>query len=145
MDKNTEALIGSEFVARVIELFCEAKRSIDVVVFDWRWYPAEPASDVSRFNQAIVSAAARGVKVRAIVNNDDLADRLRAAKIEVHRPTTKRLIHVKLIVIDDKIAVLGSHNFTAYAFAQNMEASVVLDGEKYPPRLKEFFEALWLS
>lgn len=145
MDKTAEALIGSEFVERLIQIFDLSKRTIEVVVFDWRWYPTEPAGDVGRFNAAIGRAAARGVKVRAIVNNDDIANRLREIGVEVRRLTTKKLVHVKLIVVDEKTAVLGSHNFTSQAFAMNLEASVVLDGEKYPPRLREFFENLWAS
>lgn len=144
MDTRIEALIGNEYAQRLVELFAAAKHRIDIVVFDWRWYENEPGGDVGRFNMAVAAAAKRGVKVRAVVNSDNIATRLKSVGVEVHRPTSKNLLHVKLVLIDDKIAVLGSHNFTRHAFSVNMEASIVLEGEHYPPRLKEFFETLWL-
>lgn len=141
---ETEYLVGAEFAPRVIELINEAKNKIDIAVFDWRWYPSSPGGSVGLFNTAIVSASLRGVAVRAVVNNDEIAKRLSDAGILVHRVTTARLVHVKMILIDDRVVVIGSHNYTSQAFSVNMEASVVIQNQKPGNRLSTFFENLWL-
>lgn len=143
METKTEVLLGREFVERAIEIINNAKTSLSIVVFDWRWYPNEPAGDVGNFNRAVASASERGVHVRCIVNSDDIAKKLSDVGVLVHRVTTKRLVHVKLILVDEKIAITGSHNYTAQAFAHNIEASVVLRDENFNPKFCEFFENLW--
>ncbi len=55
-----ETIIGKEFPQKVIPLIEQAKTSIDIVVFDWRWYPQDPGASVQLFNQAIVRAVRRG-------------------------------------------------------------------------------------
>lgn len=138
-----DIIIGNEFPKKVIPLIEKAKTSIDIVVFDWRWYPQDPGSSAQLFNQAIIRAARRGVKIRAVANSSDIISFLNSQNIEAKNLRTKKVVHVKLMILDDDFVVLGSHNYTQSAFTMNYELSVVLE---YPPdfsRFKEFFNNLW--
>jgi phosphatidylserine/phosphatidylglycerophosphate/cardiolipin synthase-like enzyme len=138
-----EAIIGKEFPEKVIPLIDEAKNTIDVVVFDWRWYPQNPGSPVQLFNQAIARAIKRGVIVRAIANTPQIVDILNKIGARAKKLHTPKLIHAKLMIIDDQYLIIGSHNYTETAFLMNFEVSVIIEDEKVIRRVKEFFNNLY--
>ena len=63
-------IIGAEYVDKICALIGEAKRNIDIVLYDWRWYEDQPGHPCQRVNIALVSAVKRTVLVRVVVNND---------------------------------------------------------------------------
>ena len=137
-----EIIIGNEFPDKVIPLIKDAKKTIDIIVFDWRWYPQDPGSQVQLFNQAIVQAARRGVKIRAIANNDEIVKILNQNGCEAKKILTKKLVHCKIMIIDGEIIITGSHNYTQSAFQMNLELSVILFPEKITD-FSNFFQNLY--
>jgi phosphatidylserine/phosphatidylglycerophosphate/cardiolipin synthase-like enzyme len=138
-----ETIIGKEFPKKVIPLIDQAKTSIDIVVFDWRWYPQDPGASVQLFNQAIIRAVRRGVKVRAIANNDEIVNILKQNGCEAKKLLTAKLVHPKIMIIDNEIAITGSHNYTQSAFQMNFEVSMILRGREEIKRLIEFFNNIY--
>jgi phosphatidylserine/phosphatidylglycerophosphate/cardiolipin synthase-like enzyme len=138
-----ESIIGKEFPKKVTPLIEKAVKSIDIIVYDWRWYPHDPGASVQLFNQAIVRAVRRGVKVRAIVNNDEISRVLKEVGCEARRLTIANLVHCKFMVIDEKLAITGSHNYTQSAFQKNLEVSVIFDDLGMVVSLKNYFDNLW--
>lgn len=139
-----QTIIGKEFPQIVVPLIDSAKKSIKVVVFDWRWYPQDPANPVQIFNQAFVRAARRGVEIEAIANNDEIVRTLLDQGIKAKRVMLKTIIHSKLIIIDNKIVVIGSHNYTQSAFTFNQEISVVISDCSDIDKFNLFFHNLYL-
>jgi len=140
-----ETIIGKQFPQKVIPLIDAAKRSIDIVVFDWRWYPQDPGASVQLFNQALVRAVRRGVKIRAIANNDEIINTLKSVGIEAKKLLSKKLVHVKLMILDNQKVVVGSHNYTQSAFQMNFELSVLLDEPLNISDFFSFFNNLFMS
>jgi len=138
-----EAIIGKEFPEKVIPLIDNAKHTIDVVVFDWRWYPQNPGSPVQLFNQAIARAIIRSVIVRAIANTPQIIDTLKEVGVRAKKLETPHLVHCKIMIIDDQFLIIGSHNYTESAFLMNFEFSVIIDDEKVVNRAKYFFNNLY--
>jgi phosphatidylserine/phosphatidylglycerophosphate/cardiolipin synthase-like enzyme len=138
-----KTLIGKDFPKQVIPLINSAKSSISIIVFDWRMYPNDPAHPVQLFNQALIRAARRGVKVRAIANNLDIISILNANGIEAKKPPVSNLIHIKIMILDDKDVVLGSHNYTQSAFTANFEISTYIPDYPDVDNLKTFFNNMF--
>jgi len=136
-------IIGAEFSKKIIPLLDQAKQNLDIVVFDWRWYPDQPGSFVQLFNQAVVRCVRRGVLVRAVVNSPDILAQLQKVGVMAKRLKTPRLIHCKLMIIDNEKLVIGSHNYTASAFNMNMEASAIIDLPDGAGRFGEFFNRIY--
>ena len=132
-----EAIIGKQFPDKVIPLIEAAKSSIKIIVFDWRWYPQDPGNPVQLFNQALIRAKRRGVEIKVIANIADVIHILKSQGIDAKKLDTQRLVHPKMILIDDEIMVLGSHNFTQNSFTMNFEASILVTGR---PELDEFLK-----
>ena len=138
-----ETIIGKEFPQKVIPLIDQSKTSIDTVVFDWRWYPQDPASPVQLFNQSLVRAVRRGVQLRAIANNDEIVRTLQSVGAKAKRLTVPNLVHCKLMIIDNAVAIVGSHNYTQNAFQMNYELSLIIDDKLTVDRIKNFFNNIY--
>ena len=138
-----QTISGRQFPQKVIPLIDQTDQTIDIVVFDWRWYPYDPGASVQLFNQAIIRAARRGVKVRAIVNSDSIINILRAEGVQAKKLASKNLMHCKLMILDGQKVVIGSHNYTQNAFDTNFELSVILDVSFDCADFFNFFNSLW--
>lgn len=140
-----QTIIGNKFPDAVIPLIDEARVSLDAIVFDWRWYPQDPGAVVQLFNQAIVRAVRRGVRVRAIANNDQIIKTLSEVGCQAKRLKIQNLVHCKLMVIDAGIAIAGSHNYTQSAFETNLELSAIFDDPQAVKECVDFFNNLWTA
>lgn len=138
-----DTIIGRQFPEKVIPLINNAKNSIDIVVFDWRWYPFDPAASVQLFNQAIVRAVRRGVRVRGVVNSVEILNILNKQGCQIKKLVTTNLVHAKFMVLDNEIAVIGSHNYTQSAFQMNLEVSVILQGREEIQTIIDFFNNIY--
>lgn len=136
-------IIAQQFADVVIPLIESAEESISIIVFDWRFYPTISGSPVSRFNASVLAAAARGVDVKALVNNDDVLTRLRGSHCEARRLHSSRLMHTKLLIVDGRKVVIGSHNYTQSGLSANHEASVLVDMVDKDNQFVSYFNALW--
>lgn len=143
-EKNyNDIIVGKEFPEKIIPLIREAKRSIDIIVYDWRWYPDQVGSSIQNFNNTLVRVVNRGIQCRVITNDKKTVEIIRALKFKVKRWSSKNLLHTKMIIIDDRVIVIGSHNYTMNAFTINHEVSLVANQKIFILRLKKYFNNLW--
>lgn len=143
MEYEPLAIISKDFPKVVIPLIDSAKHNIDIIVYDWRFYKNDPASPVSLFNQAIARACRRGVRVRCLVQNDGVVDRLKELGCDARRLNTKKILHTKLIILDRLGIIIGSHNYTQHAFSSNHEASIFIKMADEKNGLTEYFNNLF--
>jgi len=136
-------LIGKDYPAQVIPMIKNARMTIDIVMYDWRWYGDKPGHTMQQLNNALVQASKNGVRVRAVVNTGAHAKFLATLGIKARSLKDRRTLHSKLIIIDGEKLVIGSHNLTSNAFYRNLESSVILDLPKEPTRISEYFENLY--
>jgi len=139
-----QTIIGQEFLKKVVPIIEGSKKSIKIIVFDWRWYGDDPANPVQLFNQAIVRAVRRGVKIEVIGNSEPVLSTLRSVGVQARKIVSKNLVHAKMIIIDDVDVVVGSHNFTQSAFTKNHEVSLYIQAAPQAQDLIKYFEKLWL-
>jgi phosphatidylserine/phosphatidylglycerophosphate/cardiolipin synthase-like enzyme len=142
---KTTIIIGSDYVPTVAPLIKQAKRSINVLMFDWRWYPNDFMCDTSILNHAFVTMSRQGVKVRAITNYSEIIKILTRLGIEAKKWNSSRILHSKLVIIDNEIVVMGSHNFSQSAMTRNAETSSVIYDKEEVQKLTDYFESLWRS
>jgi phosphatidylserine/phosphatidylglycerophosphate/cardiolipin synthase-like enzyme len=138
-----KAIVGNKFCGDVCELIEHANHNIDIVIFDWRVYPQGHVRNISIFNERIFSARERGVRVRALVNNETVLNFLKQQGVEAKKYELKKLLHTKLLIIDRKTIVLGSHNYTESAFSSNHEVSVSFTLTDSENDFIRYFEDLW--
>ena len=138
-----DTIIGNEFADKVIPLIKNSEKTIDIIVYDWRWYPNQIGSAIQRFNNEIVATKRRGKRIRVIANSLHVIDTLKKLNFEARGKVSSKTLHTKLMIIDGKMVILGSHNYTMNAFTINHEVSIITEDEKVVARLKLYFENLW--
>jgi len=143
VDYEPLPIISKDFPNVAIRLIESAKRSISIVVFDWRFYKSDIKNVVNDFNFAIERACVRGVDVKCLVQNDGIVDILKKMGCNARKLHSKRILHTKLLIVDDSRIILGSHNYTQSAFTSNYEASIFVNLGSSKNAFVEYFNNLF--
>jgi len=127
---------GRLTAATVIDLIGQARREILIVSYATRGEPAIEA--------ALAAAAGRGVEITILAERH--ADNpgytatgtpfpgLRALRLRwpAGRRPAGAALHAKIIVVDDRIALVGSANFTSRGMESNLECGTLIRGGPQP-------------
>ena len=139
-----ELAVGRAFPKKVIPLINGARKTIEILVFDWGWYENEIGEQIQIFNNAIVRAQQRGVSVKAIVYKQKIKNILDQQKIWARKLDSSKLMHVKLMMIDHETVIVGSHNYTKNAFNLNYELSLIIHDTGTAEKIRSDFEPFFL-
>jgi phosphatidylserine/phosphatidylglycerophosphate/cardiolipin synthase-like enzyme len=101
----------------------------------------------------LLAAAKRGVRIDVVVernqdaddvsrNNAETAERLKQGGIRVCMDAPDRVTHTKLVVIDRRYVLIGSHNLTQSALKYNHEASVWIDSASLAEEALRYMKSL---
>ncbi|MBU1743398.1 MAG: hypothetical protein KJ649_00660 [Proteobacteria bacterium] len=101
----------------------------------------------------LVAAVHRGVRVDVVLernrdtddlsrNNAETAERLKQGGIRVCMDAPDRVTHTKLVVIDRRYLLIGSHNLTQSALKFNHEASVWIDSPSLAEEALSYMKSL---
>ena len=143
MENLPLVLIGSKYVDICTSNINKSALSVDIIMYDWRFYPGDESHVMNPINAALIAAVKRGVQVRALVNSKMLRDNLVKVGIKARTLNSKKILHAKAILIDGKTAIVGSHNFTQGGMALNHEVSIVCDLQTTYNDLREYFQNLY--
>ncbi|GAB4181225.1 MAG: hypothetical protein Tsb002_01010 [Wenzhouxiangellaceae bacterium] len=133
---SASLLFNSQYPSAVGELIDAAETSIKILMF----YIVPGSSGVDMLLQKLLDAKARGVQVKVVLDKDQEGDVYNSREInqaafefldsngiDVAFDSEDALLHAKLLVIDDRISVVGSHNWTAGSFYNFEDISVVVN------------------
>ncbi len=141
-----------DYFYEVKQLIEDANESVHVAVFAVKYDTSEGvySDPVDNLLRELVRAKKRGVDVRVVV--DDVTYRefydtikyLKENGVPVRLdPSPDRTMHVKIVIVDGKIAVVGSHNWTEAALRWNYEYSLEVTGYRVADKVERYFENLW--
>lgn len=125
---------------RIVRLFSEARRSVEVCVFT--------ITD-DRITSAMLAAHRRGVRVRVISDNEKSFDpgsdieRLVQSGLAVRQDNTEFHMHHKFAVFDQRLLLTGSYNWTRSAALHNEENFVLTSEVRLIRAFGQLFEELW--
>jgi phosphatidylserine/phosphatidylglycerophosphate/cardiolipin synthase-like enzyme len=136
-------LFSRQFVPAVIPHIDAAHNSIDVIMFDWRLYPGATEHPVMQLTDALARAASRRVCVRVLGSNALTRARLEQLGIKCRGLYAEKMVHAKVMVIDDEVVIIGSHNYTASAMFRNLEISIIANLGDAATEWRRYFDGLW--
>jgi len=132
-------------VERLKELIQGAEKSARVAMFTWT------RTDMV---EALSEANERGIKVGAVLDRNSgqgvsrkVAELLKQKMIPVKISTGNGLLHHKMLLIDGKVLVNGSANWTKAAFSQNMDCYIILHDltKKQSSKLEKLWRVIALE
>lgn len=153
-----EWLFDEQYIAFVRACLNSARKSVLVQQFVVDPRPEEDlGGEVRYLLHALAEAAHRGVDVRVLLAqvlverplpidiNEPAARFLLKRGVEVRRcpEALGTQMHAKVLLVDHKIVVTGSHNWTPSAFRINSESSIVLNSEECAAYVEARFAGLW--
>jgi phosphatidylserine/phosphatidylglycerophosphate/cardiolipin synthase-like enzyme len=131
---------GDDGPARIVRLIGAARRSLEVCVFT--------ITD-DRLSRAVIEAHRRGARVRIITDDDKSFDRgsdierLGQAGVTIRTDSSEAHMHHKFALIDGRLLLTGSYNWTRGAADENQENFVVVDDPRLVEAYSRTFEDLW--
>lgn len=126
--------------ARILRSLERAGHQIDIMAFA---FTSDPLTE------ALLAAHERGVQVRGVFEAARIGDlgsdveRLRAAGLPIRLDTNPNTMHHKAILIDGRLVITGSYNFTRSAEERNDENILFIDDEAVSQLYLDQFEALY--
>lgn len=141
--RSTKLVLDRSFLDLLIPAIKNAKSSITVCAYAWRWYGFEPELAIQKFNSAVLQAMRRGVSVRVITDNLTTSEQLNVLGFDAVHIGFKVVLHTKSIQIDENVLIIGSHNLTKSATSDNYEASIFTSDTETNLQFAEYFNRLW--
>jgi phosphatidylserine/phosphatidylglycerophosphate/cardiolipin synthase-like enzyme len=157
-------LSNRDYFPAVHQLFQEAQRSIQVMMFSARYYtekpsfagdiehvPGTPWSDTNILLDDLIEAAKRDVDVLVILDsstwnrsntelNEAFGRLMAEGGVAVYMDDPEVTTHCKLILVDDQLTVVGSTNWSYYALDQNNETSVLIRSPRVNREYREYYQ-----
>ncbi|KUH33342.1 phospholipase [Thermococcus celericrescens] len=143
----TELLVDDAYYRSLIEDIRGARESVYVTMFLMKYDPNDSYDHANDLIRALVEARKRGVSVHVILENgieDNMAtyDYLRSNGVDVVFDSPSVTLHTKMVVIDDRVVYIGSHNWSEAALDWNHEVSVRIESQEIAESLLEYFEEI---
>lgn len=148
----------------IVEMIANAQRSIRIELLLYRGpHQGDRDTPMAQIEQALIAAAARGVRVEILFSDWMLRDSHKqglrglrdrpgiAVKIVTIPRSTKgdipfaRLIHAKYLAVDESRFWLGSSNWEDRYFLRSRNVSLRVSNRRLCRELEQMFDALWAS
>lgn len=150
---SLQLLPDSEYYTTLTTLIQGASQSIDMAMF---LFKAPKNSRPAHIAEELIKAQGRGVRVRILLENSGYDEKINeankavAALLEKNRITVRfdspeRTAHTKMVVIDKRYCLVGSHNLTQSALKYNNELSLLIDSRPLARELLDYMEKIGLS
>jgi phosphatidylserine/phosphatidylglycerophosphate/cardiolipin synthase-like enzyme len=146
-------LTNQEYFPALINAVDEAKSEIIMSFFLFK-AGVRKSSYPDRLLAQLAEAVKRGVKVVVILENSGGHDRnldaenrltkelLEKNGVEVYLDSPRKTTHTKLVVIDERFILLGSHNLTQAALKHNNEISVLIDNPDLAIEARQYMQKI---
>lgn len=135
-------------------LIQKAEESIDIASFKIEMSNKPRGQKLMGFFLILAEKAAEGVNVRVITNkrqqkthipnsNTYAIKLLKQNRIYVRQPNRDRICHAKILIVDKKKAIIGSHNLSVRSCSNNLEVSVLILNPQTAATIDTFFDHVW--
>jgi len=136
-------IIGKQYVEKVEPLIAAARTSIDIIMYHWQMRPSLQQDPVSVLMRALQAAQSRGVRVRCVVGSATQCEQLKQYQLPSKQHFGDKLVHAKMLLIDNCTAIVGSHNLTKMGLTKNLEVSLAVTFDSVDNELVAYFQNLW--
>ena len=125
--------------AQIIRWINRANISIHVLIYSFT---------LDSISNALINAYNRGVDVKIVFERDQVTkyseyQKLKAAGVPVRNDTNPGLMHNKVMIIDGKIVLTGSFNWSVSAEKKNNENLIVIRSLYVARVYEEEFDKIW--
>lgn len=120
---------------KISSLILEAKSEIFIAMYNFSY---------NKFANDLIKASKNGVKITVLFDkektkkDDEILDLLKNSGIKTIVNKDKNKMHLKVALIDSKIAIVGSTNWTKKSFEENYDLILISEEKKLLEKLIAF-------
>jgi len=151
VDYEVYVLTDEEYYQSIINDLQNASEKILVAMYSMIYDPDDSFDWANDLIRELVYADQRGVNVSVVIeyrtywgymdDNLEAHDYLLANNVDVQLENETSTDHMKLVIIDDEVVYVGSHNWSESALYYNHETSVRIFSEDIAEAFKEYLVA----
>ncbi len=153
-DCRVRLLEDRSYFPALINMIDNAKREIVMSFFLFKTNGYRSSYSDKILNH-LIQAAKRGVSIKVLLetgkdpesnvnkNNRDTAKRLRKEGVRVYFDSPHITTHTKVMVIDRRYTIMGSHNLTNSALKYNHEISIFVDSPAVAEETLRYINSLY--
>ena len=138
-----------EYFSTLKNLIDSANSSVHILMYNVNYYPSYPDSPSNLLIHALGNASERGVGVKIITDETPtekpVLGILRERGVDIKFDSKDVTTHAKLIIIDSKIVIIGSTNWSYYSIDKNHEANVLINSESLAKEFEGYFGRIWVE
>ncbi len=142
-----------DYAPTVRTLIQKAKSSITIMLYQARFYEEYTDSSTNLFLHDLIDACNRGVQVRIVADTGvwnpqngqknayltNFLDMLTTSGVMVWEDNPQQVSHGKVMLVDDNLSLISSHNWSYYSTDMNNEVAVLADNEDINAYFKNYF------
>jgi len=155
-NKPVTVVTNRDYTSFLLSALHESKDYVYIAMYIMKYYPFDSSCGESQLLNAIIETKQRGVEVKVLLELSDYNSSLNETNESTYVYLTSKSVnvrfdsptvttHAKLVIIDGKIAFVGSTNWTKSALEANNEVNVEVKDEDVVGELELYFENLWGS
>ncbi|MFZ5758420.1 MAG: phospholipase D-like domain-containing protein [Thermodesulfobacteriota bacterium] len=145
-------LADEQYFTTLVDLLRQAQHSIAMTMFLFKTTDS-PKNRPALLVKELAKAREKGVRVHVLLErsgyddsinreNERVARRLRKNGVTVSFDSAARTTHAKIVVIDRRYVLLGSHNLTHSALSSNHEMSLLIDSTRLAAELIRYMDEI---
>lgn len=149
-----EILPDEQFLPAAQYIVAQAKKSIFISTFKLEINTTTRGVRLKKLIDSLVKKSASGVDVRLLINepnsrgyippaNAKAITFLRPSKIKIRQLPRNRVCHAKVLIVDNEIAICGSHNLSVKSCHYNFELSCLLTEDQPVQLLTTSYKRAW--
>jgi len=147
-----QVIADQEYFPTLLTLIQHARQSIELSMFIFKT-TTSPQNRPTIIADELGKAVRRGVKVELLLEksgydpklneeNEKVAAKLRRQGVTVRFDSPEVTTHTKVVIVDRRLVLLGSHNLTQAALAYNHEVSLLIDSQPLADRLAGYLNLI---
>ena len=148
--EDVQLVTNAQYFQTAQKIIRESKESIYVMMFEMGYYDDHPNTPSNLLIKELIEAKKRGVKVEVILDVREGEDRttkrnrhtgkiLSQGGVSVIYDPLSKTTHAKMMIVDGRLALVGSTNWTYYALTDNNEVSVLVKSKEVAQEMIDYF------
>ena len=136
-----QLLTDNEYLPFATRLIENARHNIDISTFKAELTTKPRGRRLAKFFDLVIEKSRLGIPVRFLISKREsyghipltnlyAVRELKANKVKVRHLRQSRICHAKIIIVDSRLALIGSHNLSIKSCCNNFECSLYFEDEK---------------